>query len=515
MIKSLVMSFRGTFDHWEESNTRKQSLSPATKLLRRSSALRFEALLAMTMLATLNLVGCISHVENPITRTETDYYTITDRDTTYHETVRNVPGSSADNGVVFPSSREIDIDRNTLSHDSTYDRRYPNFLRAGGIEVAGLVGSTVGSSTPGVVANGIGPGLLGIFSLFTSDQYTHPGTMWIPGANPASQIFKGELVRLMPYEYRLRWFNDAPNWTVGWSAFELIAPDELRENWLASVGTNIYIRRRIFLRDRIPYIIFDPFLGVSAFPSAYLNLGGELQLGSLAGFNLRAYAGLTSGWTSWSAGKTVTFPYFALGVSALDFTNTVEETERQWKDYTHTAIQTNIIEATLLRTTPNYLSIWSDSTIPFNAAQIRFANAELPLPFGNDHFWAGTSLINWIAMGFDKQGIGILPLRAGYRQYLFGPDLMLEPFVELNYYPSTIFNIGAQLKLDTHTQENIGITLGYATGSPGDFEPQIFNHAGVESTSFSAAYLGVSIFLGDWDQTPEKVMADRVRESSE
>ena len=448
------------------------------------------------------LTGCFSHVSNPITRTETDYYTITDRDTTYRETVRNVPGSSADNGVVFPSSREVNSDRTTLSHDSTYDRNYPNFLRAGGIEVAGLMGSSS--------ANGIGAGLFGIASAFTADQYAHSGTLWLPGTNPSPQIFKGELVRLMPYEYRLRWFNDAPNWTLGWSAFELLAPDENRANWMSSVGTNVYLRRRIFLRDRIPYVIFDPFLGISAFPSAYINLGGELQLGSLAGFNVRAYAGLVSGWTSWSSPITQeTFPYFGVGVSALDFTNKVEETERQWKDYTQTAIQTNILEVTLMRTTQSYLSIWSDSTIPFNAAQVKLANVELPLPFGNDHLWAGTSLIDWLAMGFDKQGMGILPLRAGYRQYLFGPELMVEPFLECSYYPSQFLDVGAQLKIDTHTKQDIGITLGYALGSPGDFEPKIFNTSGVESTSFSAAYIGISLFFGDWDQTPETVMADR------
>ncbi len=460
--------------------------------------------LALCGLFAPSVSGCFSHVENPITRTETDYYTITDRDTTVHETVRNVPGSSEDNGVVFPSSRETYIDRHTLSHDSTHDRNYPNFLRAGGIEFAGLIGSSG--------ANGLGPGMFGLYSLFSSNNYQNPGTLWNPGTNPSPQIFKGELLRIMPYEYRLRWFNDAPNWTVGWSAFELLAPDENRNDWLTSYATNIYIRRRIFLRDRIPYIIFDPFLGISAFPSAYVNLGGELQLGSLAGFNLRAYAGLASGFQWTTPGNMETFPYFALGVSALDFTNKVEETEHQWKDYTHTAIQTNILEISLLRTSQSYLSIWSDSTIPFNAAQIKFANAELPLPFGNDHFWAGTSLINWMGFGFDKQGLGVLPLRAGYRAYLFGPELMFEPFVELNYYPSTIFNIGARLKLNTHTNQNIGITLGYATGSPGDFAPQVFNSGGVASTSFSTAYIGVSVFLGDWNETPEKVMADRARE---
>jgi hypothetical protein len=91
---------------------------------------------------------------------------------------------------------------------------------------------------------------------------------------------------------------------------------------------------------------------------------------------------------------------------------------------------------------------------------------------------------------------------------------MIEPFVEYNYYPSNVLNIGAQLKLDTWSHENIGITLGFATGSAGSFSPQLFNTgAPAQSTSFSTAYLGFSLFLGDWDQTPEAVRAEHASRS--
>jgi hypothetical protein len=468
-------------------------------------------ILALVFLSAI-FSGCfLSHVENPVTRTETDYYTITDRDTTSREIVRNAPGASQDNGVVFPSSREMHIDRNTLSHDSTHDRNYPNFMRAGGLETAGLIGSSS--------SNGLGPGLFGIFALFnsnqilTNDSTPASGTLYKP-TSPAhpqntngNQLFKGELIRFMPYEYRLRWFNDAPNWTVGWSAVELLQQDEDRDHRLLSVGTNVYLRRRIFISDQIPYLIFSPFAGVSAYPSAYLNAGGELQFGSLAGMNLRAYAGFAAGFTSWSnPTNTVTFPYFGLGISVLDFTNTAEETEHEWKYYTHTGIDVNILEATWMATSKKYEGIWQDTTLPLNAMQIKFATVEIPLPFWNYHVWAGTSLINWMGMGFGNQALGVLPLRVGYRQYLFGEDLMIEPFIEYNYYPSNVFNIGAQLKLDTWTHENIGITFGYASGTPGAFSSQLFNTAGASlPLSFSTAYLGISVFLGDWDKTPETI----------
>ena len=233
--------------------------------------------------------------------------------------MRNAPGTTQDNGVVFPSSREIHFDRNTLSHDSTHDRNYPNFLRAGGLETAGLIGSSS--------SNGLGPGLFGIFALFNSNQILSndstpaSGTLYKPTstAHPqntnGNQLFKVEIIRVMPYEYWLRWFNDAPNWTLGWSALELIAKDENRNNWFTSIGTNIYLRRRIFLSDQIPYLIFSPFAGVSAYPSAYLNVGGELQFGSLAGMNLRAYAGFAAGFTQWTnSTNTAAFPYLGLGI---------------------------------------------------------------------------------------------------------------------------------------------------------------------------------------------------------
>ncbi|HEX5316069.1 MAG TPA: hypothetical protein VFX22_05405, partial [Candidatus Kapabacteria bacterium] len=478
--------------------------------------LRVFCILSGSVLAAC-LAGCISHVQNPITRTETDYYTITDRDTTVRETERNVPGSAADNGVVFPSSRQTYISRSTLSHDSTYDRTYPNFLRYGGIETAGLMGSSS--------LNGLGPGLFGIFALFNSDQFLttssgqpvygtiyHPTDSLHPQNSNGSQLFKGELIRLMPYEYRLRWFNDAPNWTIGWSAFELLAQDENRAHWLTSYATNVYLRRRIFIRDQIPYLIFSPFFGVSVYPSAYINLGGELQFGSLAGLNIRAYAGFAGGFNQWSSPITkVSFPYLGLGVSALDFTNTVEETEREWKYYAHTGINVNILEASVLAESANYESFFDTSvakSFPLQGLQLKLANVEIPLPIGNYHLWAGTSLINWMAMSFDRQGISVLPLRVGYRQYIFAEDLMFEPFIEYNYYPSSIINIGARLKLDTWTHQNIGITLGYASGSPGAFSPQLLNTGGLASaTNFSTAYLGLTLFLGDWNKSPETIRA--------
>src|SRR6185312_16487235 len=70
--------------------------------------------LMLALSICLTLSSCVP-------RTEVDYYTITTRDTTYKETVHNVPGSKEDNGVVFPSSRVTEIARVTTSYDSTYE----------------------------------------------------------------------------------------------------------------------------------------------------------------------------------------------------------------------------------------------------------------------------------------------------------------------------------------------------------------------------------------------------------
>lgn len=426
-----------------------------------------------------------------VTRTETDYYTITDRDTTVAERVRNVPGQ--ENGVIYPSSKVTELHRDFITHDSTYDRTYPAFLRLGGVEFAGLMGSSS--------AKGLGSGIFGIYTLFTTDSGLG---LFQPRQDSlrSNSVFKGRLFRFVPYEYRLRWFDDAPNWTYGGSLFESLAPDEHRG--LYSIAANIYARRRIFLRQQIPYLIFAPFIGASLVPSAYVNAGGELQFGSFGGYNLRAYAGFASGFT-WGTPGTITFPYFGLGVSAFDFTNRVEETEHEWKEYVHSAVEVEGVEAALLKS-KSYLSLLdtSYSNLPFQALTVRVLTAHYPLPFADHHFWAGTSLINYVGLGFTEQGIGILPVRVGYRHYLFGNDMMAEPYLEYNYYPSHWLNVGARVKLNTFA--GISILAGYVTGASGDFLPTVLNTVSSPvGSDFSTAYLGIAVALFDRLYSPEQI----------
>ncbi|MEP7235883.1 MAG: hypothetical protein ABI778_11370, partial [Ignavibacteriota bacterium] len=266
-------------------------------------------LLALLCASAL-LSGCV-------TRNEYDTYSITVRDSLYRENVRNAPRSGEDNGTVFPSSRTTKLERESLSYDSTFQRSYPAFLRYGGIELAGLI---TGSSNLG-----LGAGILGAYTVLDSDRINN---VFKPKQN---SIFKGQILRVGPVEYQLHWFDEAPNWTIGWNAYESIAKDDDPSNTLRSIGSNVYIRKRFWFRERPPYVFASPFFGISLLPSAYVNLGGELTFGSFGGFNLRAYAGLAAGFT-WSPflranspSTTIVTPYIGLGVSALDFINKVSE----------------------------------------------------------------------------------------------------------------------------------------------------------------------------------------------
>jgi hypothetical protein len=434
-----------------------------------------------------------------------DYYTLTLRDTTVRETVKNAPGSSQDNGVVFPSSRETHIIRESTQYDSTFERDYPAFIRYGGIEFDGLITNSD--------RTGVGAGLFGVYSLLDTAGLTAK-VLKRPHAN---FIFKGFMLRVLPVEYRLRWFDDAPNWTIG-TSFEYLAQDETRRLYSFA---NVYIRKYYWIRDKVPYVILEPYFGLSLFPSSYVNVGAELHLGSYGGFNLRAYAGYAGGFylfknVSGSTTSPVNFPYVGLGVSALDFTNRVVETEHEWKDYMHSAIEVSALDIVAVHSFASYHNALDTTlNIPLNGGFVRFATAHFPLPWLDNHFWVGTSLFNLMFLGFKENGLGVLPVRFGYRKYFIAEDLSLEPFLELNYFPSVFVNVAARLRLDTFSGYTLGIQGGYAAGSSGAFlSSLIFQNGGgsVTSANFGTFYLGISIGLKDYMLTPERVAYERAHE---
>ncbi|MFM7158661.1 MAG: hypothetical protein ACKO0Y_12680, partial [Bacteroidota bacterium] len=166
------------------------------------------------------MIGCSSltnmgGLEQMITRTEKDIYTRTLRDTSVIDAVRNAPGQR-DNGIVYPTSRIVEMRRDVMQVDSTTTREYPNFIRLGLFESIGIVGS-------GSINNSLNAGLFGIYGYFNKNWDRN-----IPGSE--SKVFPGAIHRFGIIEKRLRWFNDAPDWTLGMHYYESIIGDRNPDN---------------------------------------------------------------------------------------------------------------------------------------------------------------------------------------------------------------------------------------------------------------------------------------------
>lgn len=475
-----------------------RSASLSRAVMARASGSRLSTLIVCLLPL---LAGCFA-----VTRTETDLYTITIRDTTIREDAINPPGER-EGGTIYPSPRSLEISRRLVQRDSVVNRYYPAFLRLGGIEAMSFV-------SPDASTDGAGNGLFGLYDLLnlrdTSDR----------------TVFGGSFYRLMPYEVRLRWFDDSPDWTLGTSVAEMfirkldnrsgLEPGE----YLMSV-VNGYIRKRIFLREEPPYVMVVPFLGLSAFPSQYVNGGATIDVGSFGGFNLRGYAGYVHGTSSWFAGSrdtldySTSFPYFGIGISALDFVNKTEELFIEWKDHDHNAIEVSAMNLAFVRSLnaddPFSGDTVAGSTPAISGFALRVASASYHLPFANNRFFVGTSLVNFMPLSGSELAYSFLPIRAGYRQNLLLDQLNVEPFIELNYYPTTVFQVGARASLKISDWVQGEFIIAYADGSIDDDVKEgllnIFDDLELQNNNdFSTVYLGIGLGIGDVFHTPEEVM---------
>lgn len=423
-----------------------------------------------------------------ITREEKDEFTITDIDTTFQSYVKNSPNNQ-DRGVVFPSSREILVERSVTQRDSSFTRFYPDFIRLGLFESIGTIG--------GDPDYGIGTGLFGIFPM---------GNISSSFRGEKDKIFAGGIYRIGISEVRLRWFRDAKNWTIGTHAAEFIIPDARAENMLISV-LPIYVRKRFFLREEIPYIAFTPSFGIGPAPSQYINLSGSLDIGSIGGLNLRAYLGLAVGINTSESPQikqndytdetqAIAYPYAGLGISFLDFLNLVPETMVEWKDHEHSAWQIGLLEFGLHYTDANK-SVFADTIAQkvFKGFDLEIAKTNLALPFGNNRFYAGVSLLHFMGLGMNSWGLAILPLRFGYWHTLVDDELTITPFVELGMYPTKYLNVSGEINLVLSENLNLGIRTGYITGSSDDISGGSFVENFGRSTSFSNFYFGLGIRL--------------------
>ena len=183
----------------------------------------------------------------------------------------------------------------------------------------------------------------------------------------------------------------------------MLAKDEQKNNSLSSFGS-LYIRKRYWFHNRIPYVLAAPYFGLGLYPSVYANVGGELLLGrSAASIFERIWVMPTD-----STGRRKilsTFRTSASAFSALDFTNRVEETQREWKEYVHSAIRGVDAEcesSEVVRRSTELVRcrIRLKSKLPITGMSIQLGTAHFPLPFADRHFWAGTSLVNFFSLGY-------------------------------------------------------------------------------------------------------------------
>lgn len=426
------------------------------------------------------------------TRVENDVYTITTIDTTETSLVQNQP-NDRNNGVIYPSSRTVTMERKITQRDSTVERTYPGFIRLGVFEGIGLIGSSV--SGPSTYT-----GMFGLFydidRMLFRDQYEIDTN--------ESALFSGYIYRFGIGEWKIHWFNDDPNWTWGITAFESIRPDADLDNALAGMGV-FTLRKRFYLSDKIPYIAITPAIALAAAPSQYVNASVSADIGSIAGVNLRLYGGYVFGQTGFTPPSNfITFPYVGLGVSMMDFLNREEELDVEWKYHEHSGWEIGGVEALLLGGNvdasffdPTRTGDQRPALTGFNA---RILNARVALPVLDYRLTVGTTLMQFLAIGNTEYGIGVLPLRISYMSNPLNNAFVAEPFIEFNYAPSTFVHLGIRGALPISDQLSLQIVAAYASGSTGsdlmlglDTDPV----AGSDPTSFNAFYIGIGASFFD------------------
>jgi hypothetical protein len=398
------------------------------------------------------LSGCAAMdlFQIPLTRTERELYTIVLRDTLQRSRLVPPPGETL-RGVLFPTARQVHSSQELLLHDSVVERHYPNFIRFGLFESVGLIGTAP-------AGEGYGAGLFGLFP----DR--------LDWENPAGgHLFTGAWYRLLPVEYRFRWF-DAPDWSIGSAALEGL---QLSRNDALVGILPLYLRKRWYWRDLPPYAALSLGGGVSIFPSQYVNLFGSAELGSLGGVNLRAYAGIVLGqtpansrWSGSAQGTSLTQPYAGIGVSLMDFLNRERELEEEWQYHRHSAWSVGIGQFAFLRSGTER-SIWTEGSSPLLTGMVaRLLPVQLAAPLPQlPGLYAGTALGSIVIMGTDAGGVGILPLRLGYWRELVPGALALDGSAEWLYYPSSVLHLSGRLVLRTSDLTNLFLVAGFASGS--------------------------------------------------
>lgn len=449
-----------------------------------SAAVRLTAVTQITIILSLCAIiaGC------SYTRVEEDVYTLTDIDTVDVRQVHNQPGDR-DNGIIYPSSRTVVVDRHLTQRDSIVERSYPNFIRLGVFEGIGLIGGQLtGNST-----------YTGMFGLF----YEVDNLLFGRKPKPESiTLFSGFHYRVGFGEWKLRFFGDDPNWTWGVSAFEVIQPDNDANNRLIGAGV-LSIHKRFYFREQIPYFAITPQLSISAAPSPFLNGSVSADLGSIGGLNLRVYSGFIWGVTRYLNGVGVSFPYIGISTSALDFLNREEELEIEWKHHEHSAWEIGAAEIQFIASPSARRSLFAltktgDDKPGITGYNARLLNTRLAIPILDNRLTVGTSIIEFLFVGADEYAIGVLPLRLSYSWQPLNNLFTIEPFTEFSYLPSTFVNIGARAALPLSDNFTVVVSAGYVSGETGSLSNMdLNNQPSVSGLKFSSVYFGFGVSVFD------------------
>ena len=446
---------------------------------------RYHLLLA---LAAITLLGSAC---GTITRMERDMYTTTTIDTIITQRATNPPGER-DNGIIAPSSRVENRVRTIGYNDSVSIREYPNFIRWSLFEGVGLLGSAIDGSSSTQT---------GLFGLY----YDINELLQAREPSDSSTLFDGQILRFMQTEWKLSWFDDAPDWTWGVTGFEIIRADAY--NSLSGVGV-LNISKRFYLRDKIPYAAIRPSISFAIFPSQYLNASVSADVGSIGGVNLRLYTGCAVGGDLLASKTEVnTIPYAGIGVSVLDFLNREEELTTEWKYHEHSSWEVGIGEFTLLGSEAER-SIFAGRRTGEDAPMIkgltaRLAIADVALPMFDYHLSIGTSLVNVVFLGTTAYGVGLLPLRLTYHWMPLKSTLRVEPFAEINIAPSTFVHAGVRAAFPVADQMTVHVTAGWANGNTGSRVPgreelgYSIDGRRIGDPHFGAIYIGVGASLFD------------------
>lgn len=436
------------------------------------------------------VVGCGSY-----TRVERDIYTITNADTVVTERVQNQPGDR-DNGIVYPSTRSITMARTVNQHDSAVERLYPSFIRLGLFEGIGLIGSKIDT------APSTNTGLFGVYYDISRLFFSQADTT-------TSSLFSGYIYRIGIGEWKLNWFDNDPGWSWGVTMAEFIRPDADNSHALLGAGV-LTINKRIYFSSLIPYVTVRPSISLSMVPSQYVNASVSAEVGSIGGVNLRAYAGYAFGANLFvQPVNYISFPYFGIGASVIDFLNREEELNVEWKYHEHSAWEIGVIDFVLAGSSADLSAFAADQVgdkVPvIKGGTGRIAFASIALPILDYRFSLGTALANVVVLGAYEYGLSMFPIRATYHWNPFGSTFVVEPFFEYNFAPSTFAHMGVRFAVPVGEQTSVQLVAGWASGNTGagvkvgdtEFGRRIDNEAFSTSADFSAFYIGIGASLFD------------------